>query len=48
MHQHEDEFNFVGGEITLEVDQIVLLRFWERRETRVREEVAFGLVSKGG
>lgn len=26
MHQHEDEFNFVGGEITLEVDQIALLR----------------------
>lgn len=34
MHQHENEFNFVGGEITLEVDQIVLLRFRERRETR--------------
>lgn len=46
MHQHEDEF--VGGEITLEVDQIVLLMFRERRETRVREEVAFGLFGKGG
>lgn len=46
MHQHEDEF--VGGEIILEVDQIVLLMFRERRETRVREEVAFGLFGKGG